>query len=144
MFFDAPPLCIPVYHRYHQALLLVCSFLFLSYFCFVASLPASYMYIHIHLDCDETLSGDNDGGYRGCQTKTNSGATCQRWDSQTPNKHTSNTPATDPDSDLSYNYCRNPDGEETIWCYTMDGERWEYCTPRGDKMKTGASLGASH
>ena len=78
--------------------------------------------------CDETLSGENDAGYRGCQTKTNSGATCQRWDSQAPNVH-GVTPANYPDSDLSSNYCRNPDGGPTIWCYTMDGDRYEYCTP---------------
>jgi hypothetical protein len=78
-------------------------------------------------DCDETLSGDNDAGYRGCQTKTNSGATCQRWDSQIPNSH--DYLANYPDGDLSSNYCRNPDGKPTIWCYTMDGDRYEYCTP---------------
>jgi len=27
-----------------------------------------------------------------------------------------------------HNYCRNPDGEKTIWCYTTDvSKRWEYC-----------------
>ena len=26
------------------------------------------------------------------------------------------------------NYCRNPDGEPTVWCYTTDpGDRWEHC-----------------
>merc|ERR1712136_383893 len=31
---------------------------------------------------------------------------------------------------LQQNYCRNPDGEDTIWCYTTDeGSRWEYCDP---------------
>jgi len=28
------------------------------------------------------------------------------------------------------NKCRNPDGGDTIWCYTMDKKkRWEYCDP---------------
>jgi hypothetical protein len=28
------------------------------------------------------------------------------------------------------NYCRNPDKEKTIWCYTTDAKkRWEYCEP---------------
>ena len=28
------------------------------------------------------------------------------------------------------NYCRNPDGEPTIWCYTTDSrKRWEFCDP---------------
>ena len=29
-----------------------------------------------------------------------------------------------------HNFCRNPDGTETIWCYTTDPEtRWELCDP---------------
>lgn len=28
------------------------------------------------------------------------------------------------------NYCRNPDGESTIWCYTTNpDERWGLCLP---------------
>lgn len=31
------------------------------------------------------------------------------------------------------NYCRNPDGEPSIWCYTVDKKsRWEHCVPLGD------------
>ena len=30
----------------------------------------------------------------------------------------------------SHEYCRNPDGEPTIWCYTVDPKmRWEVCDP---------------
>ena len=33
-----------------------------------------------------------------------------------------------PNSDLTSNYCRNPDGELGPWCYTTDSKkRWEYC-----------------
>ena len=41
--------------------------------------------------CDETIRGYRQNGYRGCQTKTTSGRTCQRWTSQSPHEH-SNTP----------------------------------------------------
>ena len=34
--------------------------------------------------CDETLRGWRDEGYRGCQTRTRNGRTCQQWDSQSP------------------------------------------------------------
>lgn len=69
--------------------------------------------------CDETLSGTGDRDYRGCQTVTTSGKTCQAWNVQTPHAH-GNTPASKPTYGLDSNYCRNPDGESTIWCYTRE------------------------
>jgi hypothetical protein len=77
--------------------------------------------------CDETLKGWRDEGYRGCQTKTVSGRTCQNWDSQSPHRHSRYS--VDKGS-AGNNYCRNPDGEPTIWCYTTDpNKRWELCKP---------------
>ena len=33
-----------------------------------------------------------------------------------------------PNSGLEKNHCRNPNGAEKPWCYTMDkAKRWEYC-----------------
>ena len=85
--------------------------------------------------CNETLLGYKANGYRGCQTKTLSGRTCQAWtksDGITPvidtHKH-NQTQKTKPGKGLGpHNYCRNPDGEKTIWCYTTDSKkRWELC-----------------
>ena len=71
---------------------------------------------------------DNQATYRGTIAKTNSGRTCQAWGSQSPHAH-SRTPANFPDSNLVSNYCRNPDGEPSAWCYTTDPNvRWEYCS----------------
>ena len=37
----------------------------------------------------------------------------------------------------NHNYCRNPDKEKTIWCYTTDPDtRWEYCDASA-KQKAG-------
>lgn len=82
--------------------------------------------------CDESLVDSIGLGYRGCQTRTRSGRTCQPWDSHSPHvpgwaanehaeKHNSRTS----------NYCRNVEGGgSTIWCYTSDpAVRWEYCDP---------------
>ena len=80
---------------------------------------------------DETISGENESGYRGCQTQTITGKTCQKWTSQSPHTH-SNTPSNKPGKGLgAHNYCRNPDGSTNgIWCYTTDpNTRWEYCDP---------------
>ncbi|XP_075409978.1 plasminogen isoform X2 [Tenrec ecaudatus] len=65
--------------------------------------------------------------YRGNVAVTVSGHTCQHWSSQTPHKH-DRTPENFPCKNLEENYCRNPDGETSPWCYTTDSEtRWEYC-----------------
>ncbi|XP_029800593.1 plasminogen [Suricata suricatta] len=66
--------------------------------------------------------------YRGQVSVTVSGHTCQRWSEQTPHKH-NRTPENFPCKNLEENYCRNPDGETSPWCYTTDSEvRWEHCT----------------
>jgi len=78
-------------------------------------------------ECHEAMLGKNDILYRGCQRKTRSGRTCQRWNSQTPHAH-SNTPINKPGEGVTSNYCRNPDHDMTIWCYTMDpNKRFEWC-----------------
>jgi len=78
--------------------------------------------------CPESMSGIGTD-YRGCQTKTRAGNTCQKWGEQSPNKHTY-APASYPEAGLEKNYCRNPDpddGTPGIWCYTTNGPRWDYC-----------------
>jgi len=83
--------------------------------------------------CDETwMQGGAD--YVGCQRKTRSGRTCQRWDQQSPHKHRISG------LDKDENFCRNPDNEPTIWCYTTDpGHRWEFCDPIGGIQWTAPS-----
>ena len=81
---------------------------------------------------DETLRGYRQSGYRGAQTKTRSGRTCQKWTVQSPQRH-SRTPSRYSNKGLgNHNECRNPDNEPGgIWCYTTDtGKRWEYCRPK--------------
>lgn len=82
--------------------------------------------------CNETMSGPNHRDYRGCQSKTRIGRTCQAWTAQTPHSH-DYTPEQRPDRGLGdHNQCRNPGGALTIWCYTTDSDpkwRWEYCDP---------------
>lgn len=69
----------------------------------------------------------NCADYRGTQATTVSGKTCQSWGSQWPHKH-DRTHERYPDAGLVGNLCRNPDGEQSAWCYTTSwGKRWEYC-----------------
>lgn len=57
---------------------------------------------------------------------TESGRTCQRWDSQVPHAHTH---CNQPDCSADENYCRNPDERSVgAWCYTTDPtKRFEKC-----------------
>ncbi|XP_052253163.1 uncharacterized protein LOC127859697 [Dreissena polymorpha] len=64
-------------------------------------------------------------------THTVSGRECQLWRLDTPNKHNYNDGQRFANGEIvteAKNYCRDPDGEGTLWCYTNDpGRRWEYC-----------------
>jgi hypothetical protein len=52
------------------------------------------------------------------------------WDEQKPHKH-KYTDSKYPKADLDGNFCRNPSGHRTIWCYTTDPKkRWDECVPR--------------
>merc|ERR550537_1554214 len=100
------------------------------------------------LGCRETYEDAKAQDYIGCQAKTRSGLGCQKWTVQNPHAHNykrdwwGRWPAKYADKGIlgGHNYCRNPDGKDTIWCYTMDPEtRWEYCdapmpTPPGGEL----------
>jgi hypothetical protein len=82
------------------------------------------------LGCRETMTG-NGQDYIGCQYQTTSGRMCQNWLDQSPQSH-SYIPEWYPDGHLgNHNFCRNPDGDSTIWCITTDPTvRWEFCEAR--------------
>ncbi|XP_066287494.1 plasminogen-like [Branchiostoma lanceolatum] len=83
----------------------------------------------IHPACPFVCVGNSTGSdYRGNESVTISGKTCQRWDVDFPHRH-DYPPEEYPE--LVDNYCRNPDESEDepgLWCYTTDNNtRWEYC-----------------
>ena len=81
--------------------------------------------------CDETLYGANGVGYKGCQDHARNGMRCQAWSSQTPHGHWLTDADFDGETmDAASNFCRNPDHDDTIWCYVDDeNTRWEFCDP---------------
>jgi len=83
------------------------------------------------LACREDIEGDG-AGYIGCQSVTKSGKVCQNWMDKVPHKHKLQRFARKNELGLGdHNFCRNPDGSETIWCYTTDSTTlWEECEPR--------------
>jgi hypothetical protein len=75
--------------------------------------------------CDETLRGDKGSGYRGCQTKTRTGSTCQAWAADSPQRHLKSNELTNPDipnpnadvASLDGNFCRNPTPNDRLQDY---------------------------
>uniref|UniRef100_H3AXI3 Macrophage stimulating 1 n=1 Tax=Latimeria chalumnae TaxID=7897 RepID=H3AXI3_LATCH len=66
------------------------------------------------LDCIKR----NGKNYRGRQSVTEHGITCQAWRSKSPHDHRF---ALGPTNGLEENYCRNPDGDSKgPWCYTTN------------------------
>ena len=84
-----------------------------------------------HPECDETMYGTRGTGYRGCQSVTRNGLTCQSWAAQTPHQHSLADESAGESAEAAKNHCRNPDGGDSIWCYTTDPNvRFDYCDPR--------------
>lgn len=70
--------------------------------------------------------------YRGWHSTTVSGKTCQPWAEQSPHQHNMQDKWF-PDGSLkaAKNFCRDPDNETFLWCYTTDpGARMEPCDIR--------------
>ncbi|KAK2820106.1 hypothetical protein Q5P01_023065 [Channa striata] len=62
--------------------------------------------------------------YKGSESKSESGRTCEQWDSDTRERHLS--------SDVKsgrHNYCRNLFYKRRPWCYVWKNQQlvWEYC-----------------
>ena len=77
------------------------------------------------------MRGKNGSDYLGVSSKTRSGKECVIWNSsivkeQKPHNHPDNRKSL---SAEDMNWCRNPDGDKTIWCYYKVGDNlsWEFC-----------------
>ncbi|XP_071959441.1 uncharacterized protein [Antedon mediterranea] len=75
-----------------------------------------------YCECYEMEKGED---YRGSRSTTMYGSMCHRWGSSI---HLF-TPENSPDAGLGdHNFCRNPESDYTVWCYTAtDSGVWEYC-----------------
>ncbi|KAG9347515.1 hypothetical protein JZ751_005083 [Albula glossodonta] len=113
--------------------------------CYTTDLSIRWEHCNIQ-DCSEECILCSGEDYRGKTSKTESGYTCQRWDSQKPHSHgylpqhvcpflplcpSSLSPINIrlPEKYLEENFCRNPDGEPRPWCFTTNPtKRWEFCS----------------
>ena len=82
----------------------------------------------VSASCKIGSAGEN---YVGTIAVTKNGDTCQRWDSNTPNRNRhqeiSLYPGVSSLSELK-NYCRNPDGDLHPWCYKNTSIGWNFCS----------------
>ncbi|XP_045171018.2 uncharacterized protein LOC123533444 [Mercenaria mercenaria] len=68
--------------------------------------------------------------YAGNVSVTESGITCQRWDSQYPHKHHFNKDIMFPEKSISdaENFCRDPSESQILWCLTTNPSvEWAVC-----------------
>ena len=69
--------------------------------------------------------------YRGTMSVTVSGKKCQYWQHQRPHSHSmGSTDVEFPDGSIAAaaNFCRNPNRETRLWCFTIDpNTRTETC-----------------
>nr|XP_022291356.1 plasminogen-like [Crassostrea virginica]XP_022291357.1 plasminogen-like [Crassostrea virginica] len=97
--------------------------------CFTTDPSVEWEYCNVPMcqyDCLYTKKGRE---YIGSMSKTKSGRTCQRWDSQTP--HVIPAALTSRFSgpfSCHENFCRNTANASRPWCYTTDPEvKMEFC-----------------
>merc|ERR1719203_1868593 len=79
-------------------------------------------------ECNEDLAGPGNDEYRGCQNVARNGKICQGWYTVVPNPH-HYLPGVYAHKGIGiHNYCRNPSGSDSIWCYVTNvgwmGQRW--------------------
>jgi hypothetical protein len=73
-------------------------------------------------ETEEICTGTNCSGYRGSQSETVSGKTCQSWGIDVPHNRGLNTANHMPDAGYGvHNHCRNAGGKKSgLWCFTTD------------------------
>ena len=79
-------------------------------------------------------------GYKGTQSVTKGGFTCQKWTEQSPQQHGFDPGAYGDKGVGDHNYCRNPqEKHDETWCYTTSPDkRWDWCeVPSCDADTTG-------
>ncbi|XP_075715035.1 tissue-type plasminogen activator isoform X1 [Rhinoderma darwinii] len=95
-----------------------------------------------HCEIDNLASCYEGSGqsYRGNYSRTNSGAVCVNWNTQALNQKMYHAQCRDAQQlGLgNHNYCRNPDGDNSPWCYIFKNGKysWDHCSVPACQAKT--------
>ena len=93
-------------------------FIFCAYLSIVSSQPVEWERRRIGCQQRSTLGRS----YVGEANTTVDGIPCQRWSDTEPHNHRFAHVG-------EHNFCRNPDGDSQVWCYTTDPEvRYQNCS----------------
>ena len=78
--------------------------------------------------------------YRGYKSIAEDGSTCLNWTITTSYRYTLN-PMDYPDAGLGdHNYCRNPVGDPSTWCYVTENGFWAYCNINNPNLECTQSM----
>eukprot|EP00105_Crassostrea_gigas_P034030 XP_019918178.1 PREDICTED: plasminogen-like [Crassostrea gigas] len=100
--------------------------------CFTELVGGSWDYCNIPFckkSSAECLNSPKGLDYFGTKHRTVDNIECQRWDSMEPHRHGFSIGFMGLSASEHENYCRNPDGENMPWCYTIDSYvRFQFCS----------------